>query len=405
MEDILRIVVTGEVDSGKSTIIGRYLYDTGSVYKESIEQVKRICQGLERDFEFAYLLDSLEEERKNQLTIDTTQAYCRNKKGKGLLFIDVPGHRQLLKNMLSGSSYADAAIVVVDVQKSIEEGTKRHIYLLKFLGIEKIVVVLNKMDLVGFKEAVFEDARKKILNFSRNTGVNTEQIIPVCAKQGANLSKKSHLMPWYKGLSLIDALYLLTKKLNKKWTQGFYFPVQDVYQLDGKKIYVGNVISGSIRKGERVKISPINKEFKVKGIKVFNKNAMRAKVPESVGLVLDGMDNIERGHIVYKGKPPEITERFLAKIFCVNPLNTDKKLLLKCLTQQSYARITQINSILDTAKLEIAKGQNGLKELDAAEVIIATESPLALKRFYQLNVLGRFVLFDGKEISAVGIIP
>lgn len=405
MESILKIVVIGEVDSGKSTLIGRFLYDMGAVYKESIEQVKRICQGLKGDFEFAYLLDSFEEERKNQLTIDTTQVFCKNRGAGGFLFIDIPGHRQLLKNMLSGSSYADVAIVVIDVQKSIEEGTRRHIYVLQFLGIEKIVVILNKMDLVNFAESVFEGAKRKILDFSRNIGVQVEQIIPVSAKQGANLIKKSSAMSWHKGLSLIDALELLNKRLKKKEGSGFYFPIQDVYCLGGKKVYVGSVISGEIKKGDRVKIAPVDKESVVREIKIFNKNKMQAKAKESIGLVLEEIDNIQRGQVIYKNQPPEITDQFLAKIFCVSPISIDKQLTLKCATQQSLAKIKQINNATGINKLEVFRGEDNLNEWDAAEVIIATEKPLALKRFRQLNALGRFVLQDDKKICAAGIIP
>lgn len=404
MQDYLKVVVTGEVDSGKSTLIGRFLYEMNSLPQGVIEEIEAVSQRLGSNFEFAYLLDSFEEERRNQLTIDTTQVFCKNKRGNGFIFIDVPGHQELIKNMLCGSSYADIAILVADIKKSIEEGTKRHINILKFLGVEQITIILNKVDLIDFNEDVFRRAAKEIAEFSKMVGIHPGCVIPVSAREGHNIVKKSLNMPWYKGPTLIEALNTVNKLFKKKKEQDFYFPIQDIYSIDGATVYVGSIISGKIKKGESVKITSSNKEFRVKGIKLFGNTKSLAHAPEAIGLVLTEVDNPQRGQIVYKGEPPKSTNQILAKIFCVHSLSIGERLLLKCTTQQIHAKIERINRVFDVAGLDIDHPIDSLKEIAVAEVIIITEKPIAIKKFQQLEALGRFVLQDNRGICAAGII-
>lgn len=405
MQDCLKVVVTGEVDSGKSTLIGRFLYEMGSLSQGTIEETENASQRLGTDFEFAYLLDSFEEERKGQLTLDTTQVFCSLKRDKGLIFIDVPGHRELLKNMLCGSSYADTAILVVDIQKSIEEGTRRHINILKFLGIGQIILVLNKIDLVNFNEDAFKKVKQEIIEFSKETEVQFKYIIPTSAKQGDNLIKKSPKMSWYKGELLIETLNALNKIFKEEKGYEFYFPIQDTYTINGDTICVGNIISGKIKKGEIVKILPLNKESRVKEIKAFNEIRTLAKAPESVGLILTDLDNLQRGQIVYKGKSLEPANQFLAKIFCVQSLNPEQNLFFRCTTQNTPAKIKRINRVFDYSGLESLGVTNNLKETNVAEVFITAEKPVVIKKFPQVSSLSRFILQNNnKEICAAGII-
>lgn len=402
MQEQLNVVVTGEVDSGKSTLVGRFLYEMGSLSQGVIEEIENVCQRLDRDFEFAYLLDSFEEERKNQLTIDTTQAFCKTKGGKEFVFIDVPGHQELIKNMLCGSSYADMAILVVDVQKSIEQQTKRHAFILKLLGIEQIILVLNKMDLIGFNEVVFNTVKEEITACFKKIQLQSKYFIPISAKQGENLLKKSIKMPWYKGLSLIEALNLYFKK---KMNVGFRLPIQDIYNLNGRKVAVGEIISGKIKKGEKVNILPLNKECEVKEIKVFNKNRRLARAPENIGLTLNDMDGLMRGQVICKPRLPKVKAEILTQVFCVHSLNIKERFKFRCATQETTVQIRQINRIWDTATLE-PKSKEGiiLEQTDFVEAIITTENPIVVERFEGSNNLGRFVLKSDTEISAVGII-
>jgi len=402
MQDYLKVVVTGEVDSGKSTLIGRFLYEAGSVSKEKIEEIDKACQRLDTDFEFAYLLDSFEEERRGRLTIDTTQAFCKTKRGKELIFIDVPGHRELLKNMLCGASYADVAILVVDVQKSVEEQTKRHAFILKFLGIEQIILALNKMDSVGFNKNIFEEMKEETRTVFRKKEINIRYFVPISAKEGENLVKRSGKMSWHKGFSLIQAL---NKCLKKKRNSDFRFPIQDIYNLDGNKVAVGEIISGKIKKGEKVNIVSLNKECRIKEIKVFKENKRLAEAPESIGLLLDDMDGLRRGQVICKPELPELNTEITARIYCIHPLHTRESVRFKCSTQGTPARIKRISAIWDTASLEPRTRKDILEENDFAEVIIVAEDAIVVESSKKLNSLGRFVLQNNnKEICAVGII-
>ena len=404
MQDCLKVVVTGEVDSGKSTLIGRFLYETDSLSQGAIEEIEDISQRLGKDFEFAYLLDSLEEERKDQLTIDTTQAFCKTKRGKELVFIDVPGHQELLKNMLCGSSYADVAILIVDVQKSMEEQTKRHAFILKFLGIEQIILVLNKMDLVGFDEGASKKIEEDIAKFFKKIEIQPRYFIPLSARQGDNLVRRSKKMGWYKGLSLGEVLNNCFKNFKKKRNGKFRFPIQDIYSLNGEKVAVGEIMSGRVKKGDRVNILPINKECKVKTIKVFNKKKTVAKAPDSVGFILDDMNNLMRGQVICKPELPWVNSEILTRIFCIHPLNIKDNLRLQCATQEVPAQIKQINGVWDTVNLKPLFKEGILEKTNFAEAIIVTEKPVVVERFEGLNNLGRFVLKNNKEICAVGII-
>lgn len=401
MEDCLNIVVTGEVDSGKSTLIGRFLYEIGSLVQGAVEEIGKISQKLERNFEFAYLLDTFEEERRNQLTIDTTQIFCKTKRGKELVFIDVPGHQELIKNMLCGSSYADIAILVVDVQKSVEPQTKRHAFILKFLGIEQIIVVLNKMDLVGFNAMSFKKVKQEIAELFVRIQLKPKDFIPVSAKQGENLIKAPRQMSWYKGLSVLGALQICC---NKKTNGDFRFPIQDIYEINKEKLVVGNVISGNIKKGAKVHILPLNRQCKVKSIKFFSKKIFKARAPQSVGLIFEDMDGLRRGQVVCKSKLPTVNKEFLVKIFCVRDLSIKESLKFKCATQETACQIKQINWLWDTASLEPKSKEEIPREADIAEAVIVTENPVVVEKFEGSNSLGRFVLQNNKEICAVGII-
>jgi len=404
MENALKVVVTGEVDAGKSSLIGRLLYDTGSLHKGQMAEISRVS-GINGSFlEFAYLLDGLEEERLGQLTIDTTQIFCRNAKS-GFLFIDVPGHVELLKNMLCGSSYSQAAVLVADVTKPLENGSIRHINVLKFLGIGHIVVVLNKMDIIGFNQDIFERAKAEISAFIDSVGMKAECFIPLSARQGENLVKKSAKIFWYKGPCLIAALNSLVRSNKKEKKRGFYFPIQDVYIRKGKPVFVGTILSGRIKKNDRVHVSPEGKPDRIKTIRVFGKNKLSAQAPESIGLELASADGFRRGQIIYKDGQLKPSAEVSARILCVQPIRPEDKLFFSCATQQTLCSIKQINKFSSIASTITSASKSGLDKADVAEVVIAMQEPVVVKRFCQLEALGRFVLRKGREICAAGIIP
>lgn len=401
MDGQLRIVFIGAVDCGKSTLIGRLLFDTDSISFQAKEELKKISQESRRDLEFAYLLDSFQEEREDEFTLDTTQALLKTKDEEFLL-IDVPGHRELLKNMLTGASYADAAVLVVDVKKSLEEQTRRHLYILKFLGIEQLIVSINKMDLVSYHEEYFLKARAQLEEYLKEIGLYSSCIIPVSAKEGENLLKESLKMNWYKGLPIIKALNTFTRK---DQIYDFCLPIQDIYEIKKEKIVVGEIVSGKINKGDLVRVSPLEIELKVKTIKKSGKSMQTAESRENIGLVFYRLPKgLKRGLVFYKGMTPKVSSQIQVKIFCLSSLDIQKELLIKCATQQVRGRISEIKQRVDTTTLEIIRDINVLEPLDAAEVIITTEEPLVVAKFQDLASLGRFVIEKDNKICAIGII-
>jgi len=402
MRDCLKVVVAGDVDAGKSTLIGRFLYESGSICDGAIGNISQYCLRNGRDFEFAYLLDSFEEERKGQLTIDTAQVFCRDKKGREWLFIDVPGHKELIKNMLVGSSYADIAVLVVDARESLKEQAKRHIQVLRFLEIGQFIVVINKMDNVCYNKEAFMNEKAKICAFFDKLNMKPMYYIPASAKEGVSFIEKSQKMSWYNGKTLIEALSISCRK-NRGGN--FRLPIQDIYRFGSRSIIAGMVISGRIRVGEKVTILPSGKESKVKQIKVFNRNTRAAGFPENIGLILDGKNGLRRGMILCKPKLPNSGMLIPAKIFCVKALKITDSLRFKSATQDVAALINQIDAVWDSADLKARPKTSLLQELELAEIIIAAEQPVVTERFEGINSLGRFVLENKeREICAVGII-
>ena len=401
MNDYLKVAVAGAVDSGKSTLIGRLLYDSGSLHRGAANDVKNSCRILGRDFEFAYLLDSFEEERRDQLTIDTTQVYCKSRKGKEFIFIDVPGHRELIRNMLCGASFADIAVLVMDVLKPVEEQTKLHVLILKLLGIGNIILVLNKIDKANFKESIFFESKKSIDEFFRTIELEPGYCIPVSAKEGCNLMCRSKETPWYKGISLFKALNMYSGKVSDTH---FCFSTQDIYNIYGQEIAVGPIISGKLTKGDNVKVLPLNERSRIKIIRSFNKNKAKAAAPESVGLILDNMNCVSRGSIISNSDIPKLTTEIKAKIFCLASLIAGQKIKLRCLNQEVSGQINKINRIWELESRPHGSEMALRNDAYFAEALITADKPMITEQFKGSNSLGRVIIEDDKDICAVGVI-
>lgn len=394
----LKLVIIGHVDHGKSTLIGRLLFDTGSIPEEKIKEIKNVCEALGRELEFAYVMDALQEEREKQITIDTTQIFFKAHK-KTFVIIDAPGHKEFLKNMISGASQADFAVLIVDVCEDVSEQTKRHSFIVKLLGIENLVVVINKMDLVGYNELTFSKVKENILNYLRNINLSPLCIIPISAKEGDNIVKKSSHMDWYTGLTLLEALEKF-KPLKKEYE--FRMAVQDVYKIDNITVAVGNIISGSIQKNDFVFILPDDKTAVVKNIFQFDKTTNHIKAPAAVGLELS--TSVKRGDILCKGSKSKTANYVKAKIFCIsNTIKKNETLVFRCATQRANCEIIQVNYKFDTTDL-IKRVGDEIIECEVAEVLLKTDKPIAFEQFRNLNELGRFVLEREGEIVACGVI-
>ena len=404
--DALSFVIVGHIDHGKSTLIGRLLYDTDSLAPDKIKEVQKASAELGRQTEFAYLLDHLEEERKQGITIDTTQVFFKTGK-RHYVIIDAPGHVEFVKNMITGASQAEAAVLIIDVTQGVREQTKRHSYMLSLLGLHQVVVVLNKMDLVDFGRERFDAVKKDIHKFLKSINIEPDIYIPISAIKGDNIAGKSRSMSWYTGPTFLESLDTLQNRLPAE-NKPLLFPIQDVYKIGDKRINVGRIESGVIEKGTEIKILPTGRMATVSSIEKFLEDNDRAIASECIGITTADSIFLERGNVVcLPGSEPVLTDKFSASIFWMTKedFNKTQKSTLRCATQQTSCKIESINKRINSSTLEvIEENAEVLKNLEVAEVIIKTKKPVAVKDFNDVQELGRFVLVRDENICAGGII-
>jgi len=406
IQEYLKFVIVGHVDHGKSTLIGRLLFDCGMVPQEKIEEVKSICASLGKEFEFAFLMDYMEEEREKNITIDTAQTFFKTAK-RNYVIIDAPGHKEFLKNMITGSAQADAAVLIIDAKEGIMEQTKRHAYLLKLLNINQLMIVINKMDLVGYKQQRFEQIKQGILNHLGRFQLLPNYVIPISGRDGDNIAKKSEHLPWYNGPTVLESLDSFKQQVSVT-DLPLRFPVQDIYEIDGEKIFVGRVESGLMKKNQKILFSPTNKIADIKSIKKWQQQLDQAESGHCVGITLSDATGIERGQIGSgTDDSPQVANKFNDTIFWMSPesLEINEPVIFKCVTQEVRAKIKKIHRLMDSSSLQTIIGRdNEIKETEVAEVTIETENQIAIDDFNRLPELGRFVLVRNDDIVAGGII-
>ncbi len=403
---VANIVIVGHVDHGKSTLIGRLLYDSQNIKDARIEEIQKIAQEYKKKFEFAYLLDSLEEEVKEEKTIDTTQVTFKGK--NYYTIIDAPGHKEFLKNMLTGASYANTAVLVVSASQGVREQTKRHLFLLHFLRVKQIFVCINKMDILDYQQDSFEKAKKELakLLVSLNYDPETIPFIPVSALKGDNVYCKSEKMAWYQGSTLIQALDE-NIKLEEKDSSLSRFVVQDTYRIDEEKIIVGRVEAGTLREEDEVTFSPSGLKTEIKEVKVFGEKISQASLGDSVGLILKEDSGIKRGEVCgLADSPPVAKKSFLAEMVLLSgKLQENESLLVKCATNKVKCQVSKIIKKIDseTAK-EIHKDTQKLNPNEAAWVEFRLSEPMVVEEYSQVPALGRFILEKNDKNIAAGII-
>ena len=406
-KEVLNIVVVGHVDHGKSTVIGRLLHDTKSLPEGTIDKVKRIAKETGKPFEYAYLLDAFEEEQKQGITIDITQIQFSTEK-RDYVIIDAPGHKEFLKNMISGAANAEAALLIIDAKEGVQEQSKRHAYILSLLGIKKVYVILNKMDLVGYSEEVFEEVKACMSEFLGDLGVYPLSYIPVSAFYGENILTSSDKMNWFKGDSIISAIDVIKKDKGIE-EKPLRFPIQDVYKFDDRRIIAGRIEAGTLKVGDEIRIYPDGKKTTVKSIEYWVEKDKKdiVKAGESVGITVTDEFFNKRGEIISTiDNPPNITNRFRANIFWMgkNDLVKNKKYKIKLATQEVEAEIENIIRVVDASSLDTDKEVNKVVLNDVAEVIIKTKESLVFDIFSESNITGRFVIVDGYDVAGGGII-
>jgi len=405
--ETLNFVIVGHVDHGKSTLIGRLLYDTGSLPREKIEEMKRISRELGREMEFAFVMDHLQEERVQGITIDTAQTFFRTPT-REYVIIDAPGHKEFIKNMVTGASQAEAALLIVDAEEGVREQTRRHAYLLSMLGLEQVAVVINKMDLVSYDEGRFREVARDVGEFLDAIGIRPMHVVPISAREGDNVAGRSNRMPWYDGPTVLEALGSF-RVLPRPAEKPLRLPIQDVYKVDEKRMLVGRVESGRIRRGQRISVLPSGGESTVRSIEKFMSPALsEACAGESIGITLEDPLFVERGEVACEvDSQPRVTGRIDANVFWMHPvqMTVGEALTLRLATQEVSATVTEIARRIDSSTLEvIAENADTLENNEIAELTIRTKAPVATETFYEVPELGRFVLMRGHDIVAGGII-
>ena len=403
----LNIVIVGHVDHGKSTLLGRLYADTGSLPEGKLEKVRAICRQQGKEFEYAFLFDAFLEEQEQGITIDTARTFF-SWKGRQYIIIDAPGHKEFLKNMVSGAARAEAALLLIDALEGVKEQSKKHGYLLSLLGVKQVAVVVNKMDLVGFRQDVFDGIEKEYREFLAQLKVAPERVIPVSAKLGDNIAAPSRQMDWYQGPTVLDMLGLFKKEPSRS-EQPLRLPVQDVYKFDARRIIAGRVIADRLKVGDRLVFSPSNKSADVQSIEAFNVEPAptEAHAGQSIGLTLDEQIFVEQGEIAsHQEVIPLVSTAFRVNLFWLGqrPLERGRKYVLRLATHEVDCEVAAIHRIIDAADLGERQERTVVNRNEVADLTLRAKSPLAFDLYQQFEATGRFVLVDQYDISGGGII-
>ncbi|MCM8763449.1 MAG: GTP-binding protein, partial [Candidatus Omnitrophica bacterium] len=338
----------------------------------------------------------------------TTQVFFQTRKRRYVI-IDAPGHAEFIKNMITGATQAEVAVLIVDAKEGLKEQTKRHAYLVSMLNLEKLVVVINKMDLVNFSQGIFNQVKGELTQFLNHIKLSASYFIPISAKNGDNVLRRSRRMAWYRGPTLLKALDSLALESQEK-DRPLRFSVQDVYTIDGEKIIVGRVESGVIKRGESVFLFPALKEKEVKSIRVFNQYKETAKEGENIGITLNEPVFVQRGNIICQGKNlPKLMYKFNSSVFWMSsePLRVKQKVIVRCATQELVSYVERIEKRINSSSLEVLEDKAEQINLnEVAQVTFKNDAPLVMEEFHFIEELGRIVIEDKStgNIQGAGIV-
>jgi bifunctional enzyme CysN/CysC len=364
-EQRMNIVIVGHVDHGKSTVIGRLLADTHSLPDGKLEQIRAQCELNSKPFEYAFLLDALKDEQAQGITIDAARVFFKSQL-RHYLILDAPGHIEFLKNMITGAARAEAALLVIDAAEGVQENSRRHGYMVSLLGIRQLVVLVNKMDLVGWDQAVFQRIVREYGAFLDQVGIRPAAFIPVSGRGGDNIAQHSPNLGWYNGPTVLNALDSFRTE-PAPTERPFRMPVQDVYKFtkqgDDRRIIAGTIDSGAVTVGDEVIFFPSGKKSRVKSIEAFNRPAQgRAEAGWATGLTLQEQIYITRGEVatLESQQRPQVTTRLRVSLFWLGkePMVKRKEYLLKLGTARVTARLEEVLRVMDASTLDATTSPN-----------------------------------------------
>ncbi len=407
----MNIVIVGHVDHGKSTVIGRLLADTHSLPQGKLEQIRAQCELNSKPFEYAFLLDALKDEQAQGITIDAARVFFKSSR-RPYLILDAPGHIEFLKNMITGAARAEAALLVIDAAEGVQENSRRHGYMVSLLGIRQLAVLVNKMDLVGWDQEVFDRIVREYAGFLDQVGIQPSAFIPVSGRGGDNIATRSAALPWYRGPSVLDALDTFSNE-PAPVDRPFRMPVQDVYKFtkegDDRRIVAGTIESGAVSAGDSVIFYPSGKKSRVKSIEAFNRPTQgRAEAGWATGLTLQEQIYITRGEVaaLEREPRPQVTTRLRVSLFWLGkePMVKRKDYLLKLGTARVTARIEEVLRVMDASTLDTAEQRTAVQRHDVAECVLKLDRAIACDLADDVPATSRFVLVDDYEIRGGGIV-
>ncbi len=406
---LLRFTTAGSVDDGKSTLIGRLLYDSKSIFEDQLEAVEEASRSRgNEEVNLALLTDGLRAEREQGITIDVAYRYFATPKRK-FIIADTPGHIQYTRNMVTGASTADLAVILVDARHGIMEQTVRHSYIASLLAIKEVVVCVNKMDLVDFSQEVFDKIVADYKEMSSSIELGNVTFIPISAKLGDNVVNKSENMPWYTGKALLD--FLETVQLPVESEDSMRLPVQYVVRPISDKFpdfrgYAGRLAEGSIKKGDKIKVYPSEMTSSVTGVYLGEKELETAVSPESVNITLSDDIDISRGDVIVSvdGKQPHMEQEVLLNVcwFRNSPMQQGKKYVIRHATQQTPGIIKEIEYKIDINTREKEYGVDKLIMNDIARVRIKTADPLIFDYYKDNRTMGSLIFIEEGTNDTVG---
>lgn len=401
----LRVVTVGHVDHGKSTLIGRLLHDTGNLMDGKADELRAISERRGVPFEWSFVLDALQSERDQAITIDTTRIWM-HLGDREIVLIDAPGHEEFLRNMVTGASDADAALLVVDAAEGVSEQTRRHALLLELIGIRQVVVAINKMDRVGYERRSYEAVRTELDPLLARIGIHPAAVVPIVARDGDNVAVASKAMPWYQGPTIVETLGGM-EPIRRHDGAELRMAVQGVVRRGTERIVVGRIQAGSIGVGDEVVLSPGARIARVKSLESWPGPAKpRAQAGESVGFTLDVPLFIERGDIVSNASAmPASTTLFRARLLWLGrrPLEVRDRLQMRIGTRLAHVQVEALERVVDITTLEHDEATCAEKNA-VAEVVFRSRESLALDSIEEHPGLARLILVDGLEIVAGGTI-
>ncbi len=411
----INLITAGHVDSGKSTLLGRLLYDSGAIREEELRKLKETAKELKKEtWEFAYAVDATKEERSRGLTIDIMHRPFETKKWF-FTVIDAPGHRDFVKNMITGASQADAAIFVVSCKQGegVQEQTKEHAWLLKVLGVNQLVVAMNKMDTVNYDEKRFNEVKEEVTKLFKGIGYKVEEIpfVPVSAYVGDNVVKKSDKMPWYKGPTLFEALDATIKEPEKPINKPLRVPIQDVYTITGVgTVPVGRVETGVMKVGETLVFMPSGVNGEIKSIEVHHQQIPQAVPGDNVGFNVRGIskNDVRRGDVAgHPDNPPTVAKEFTAQIIVLNHptvITVGYTPVFHCHTASVACRIEEIIAKVDPKTGQVVQEKpDFIKTGDAAKIRVVPTKPFVIEKQSEFPELARFAIRDMGQTVAAGV--